>query len=231
MKSQTKLLAPSLLSFVVGAALSASIFGVVLLVLNPNAQHDREATFDSSTEDSQKAELSIEDEVSILRTHSFKDTRTLHELHQHESEFQWTLALYAVVSHADDDLLFELARQSQQVYPGSRRDKAQRAIFLRLASISPRLALEQVDKFPRPQQGLIINAIFEEWSKTDLERAVSGASRLDGEGRLAAVNGILQSWDDLPEDIRVKLKDLLDLQHSSINSGALKSMLDLYQGP
>ena len=78
----------------------------------------------------------------------------------------------------------------------------QSVIFQRLAQLNPRSALSRLDGLNAQYTGELIGTIFGEWSRSNLEEAVSHASSMDENWKFSAMSSILAERNDLSEDKR-----------------------------
>ncbi len=128
--------------------------------------------------------------------------QNLKDLEGAGSKFAQQVALYGLLQDANESKLAKLVEQSTEISPTSLQYSTQHAIFQRLASIDPRKALASVEKVPAHRHGSVISAIFAEWSHNSLDDAIAGAAKLDESKKTAALGGIMQSRDDLSDDLR-----------------------------
>ena len=221
----------NILFFIVGATLSAGVIGVALLVFNSIGSNKGDQEQELAVMSSEGTQETTTQPHSPNEVQSTDSVPSLQDLEQFQGEFEWNHALYTLLAQADQDLLSELVEQSREVAPLNRKNRAQQAIFQRLASINPWIALEQSKTFPDHRQHLIVGSVFEEWSKADLGQSVEAAVSLEGERKLGAIHGILRSRNEISEELRSELVQQLDLEYIPTDSYALESMLDLYEDP
>ena len=71
-----------------------------------------------------------------------------------------------------------------------------------MAGFDPLTALRQIDQLPVHSHFFLTELVFQEWSFRDLNDAVAHAKTLSTTQRMAAVQGILKSRDDLSSSLR-----------------------------
>lgn len=128
--------------------------------------------------------------------------QNLKDLENVGSKFAQQAALYELLQSANQTTLAKLIEQSTEISPASLQHTAQHAVFQRLASIDPNRALASVEKLPTHRHGPLTTAIFAEWSQNKLDDAIASAAKLDESKKTAALRGIMQSRDDLSDDLR-----------------------------
>ncbi len=128
--------------------------------------------------------------------------QSLKELEGVGSKFAQQAALYGLLQGANESKVAKLIEQSTEISPASLQHTAQHAVFQRLASIDPNKALASVENLPTHRHAPLTTAIFAEWSQNNLDVAIAGAAKLDESKKTAALRGIMQTRDDLSDDLR-----------------------------
>lgn len=104
--------------------------------------------------------------------------------------------LLGVLGQSDEDQVLDLWVQTKQLDPPA-RIQTQALIIQKLVRIKPLLALSEVQKFQPPRISYLLTTLFREWVQFDLDAAISQATTLSHDGKLAALKGILQERNDL----------------------------------
>ncbi len=130
------------------------------------------------------------------------DLLTITDLMHSEPDFTQSVLLFNILHNSDESKLRELIRQSETVSPTSRRRNTQIAIFRRFAELDPVGALNEIKGFQTHQQKFLVEAVFREWSISDLDRALEATKQLVRENKRAAITAILTTRDDLSQELR-----------------------------
>lgn len=112
--------------------------------------------------------------------------------------------------------LQEFLLQSRNLPSEQLQQEVQSIVIEELALIDPERALDSTDGFSSETQKLLVQVVFQVWSIANLDQATQFASDLTGLNRLAAVEGILISRDDLANIARQELaKEILGEDYSN----------------
>ena len=142
------------------------------------------------------------------RLASIVGAKTLDDTLKLSSDFDQSVALFHRLAISDEAGVKKLLEESKSIGQTSQRDGAQQIIFARFASINPSEAVSYVSQFNPVQHRNLINVIFREWSRTDLDAAGEAATRLESLAhRDMAILAILSSRDDLSQQ---KLRELAE---------------------
>ena len=117
----------------------------------------------------------------------------LEDISQFNTDFERKAALYALLEKAAETNLIEYLEESKSIDSLHQRNVFERTIVQKLASLNPQSALDQVSSLPKTRQEVIISAIFEELSLSDLDEAISYAQELGPLLQQAALRGILST--------------------------------------
>ena len=212
------------IAFLVGGATSAAIFWSMF---KPN---DVSSASSYPTEDDVRNTVETTDTDPNSRsdknlTNGFiaNSGGRLTSIQEIDNEFNRILALYQYLAELDSDQLVGLIKESERLDSDTRLD-VQRALFQRLTSLDPLLAFSHAQKL----QSSLMTTVFNHWSVSDLNEAIAHAKTLDQVRQSAALQGILKSRHDLPEDIRLQIGGELDneaLAQSIIKSSRLDEYL------
>lgn len=193
------------ISFVVGAATSALLLHSILGVdkASPAASV---STQNVELHDAEFPELDPNASPQNERVNdSDMSSGGLAVLSRSDNEFDRTLELYQHLSNLDKSQLVDMLNESLHLEPDARLN-VQRPIFQRLAVLDSKLAFSHVQKL-HPS---LIATVFLQWSVTDINEAIAHAKKLDQLRKSAALRGILNSRDDLPDDILLQIGRELD---------------------
>lgn len=123
----------------------------------------------------------------------------LEDLADLESGFAQSLVLYKFLNSASESELLDLLVLSKSIQRMSRRHDIQTAIFRKLTTLDPQIALDRIQEISRLEQEPMLVGVFEEWSIANLKSAVDAASKLKGSQRQTAIQTILRTRDDISE--------------------------------
>lgn len=130
-----------------------------------------------------------------------------------DNDFDQTVALYMLLSDANEQSVLDLIDQAKDIKQLSERDEALSIIFSKYAAIDPARAFVQAQEFRGTTRSRLYGRIFHYWSKSDLESALASAKLLNPTDRGAAARSILSTRDDLSLDRLYELAD--ELQNRS----------------
>lgn len=121
------------------------------------------------------------------------------------SDFARRADLYALLARSTTEELLEFLQQSENISKNSLLRSTQEAIFQRIASLDPPLAIQKMLEYPKSRRAELVLGAFREWSVADLDSAIEGARSLDRFTRIRALETILAYRDDLPNDDLVEI--------------------------
>ena len=119
---------------------------------------------------------------------------------EHPTVFDQYALLYSTLSTATEQELKEWWVQSQKIERTSHRETFQEAVLRKLVAFDPEAAIQLVNTVSQLQSGALLSSVFGEWSLSDLDSAIGAAKILSGPQRKIALQAILRTRDDLPED-------------------------------
>lgn len=143
------------------------------------------------------------------RTFDHSESELL-EFSEGSSDFARRADLYALLAQSTTEELLEFLQQSEKISKNSLRRSTQEAIFQRLASLDPPLAIQKMLEYPKSRRAELVLGAFREWSVTDLDSAIEGARSLDRFTRVKALETILAYRDDLPTDELVEIAQKIE---------------------
>lgn len=221
----------SKISFLSGVVVTAAIFGAVLLASNLTT-NSSDKPADTGSLSKSSVEQQLLETLTLPDNGSTEDSMSsLFELSQLTSDFARSVALHGILAEANQRDLRQLIEESKEITPNSRQHSIQEAIFQRYTTIDAASALVQIEKMPSNRHGPLISVIFKEWSQLDLDKAVAKAGQLEGSTKLAALNGILQSRDDLSDDLRLGIARDIGNEQYAIDFLTQSQMSDSIDNP
>ncbi len=167
-------------------------------------------------------------ERDALLTRSMVTTANIHsldELSEYKSPFDRSIALRGMLSHANEQQTLDLLEESKNIKLSSRA-QVQSVIFQRMAQLSPRSALSRLDGLNAQYTEEFIVSIFGEWSRSNLEEAVSHASSMDENRKFSAMSSILAERSDLSVAKRREIARRLGNEQYAINLIVLEKVSD-----
>lgn len=126
-----------------------------------------------------------------------------------ESDFDQTVALYNLLADASEERVLELIDQANVIKQPSQRLLTLSTIFSKYAAIDPVRALNKAQEFGRFTRGPLIDSVFHQWAKSDLDDALRSANSLKGEQKGIAARSILDARDELSLDRLYAIADEL----------------------
>ncbi len=137
---------------------------------------------------------------------------SLKNLSQSYKGFALKTALYDLLATSNEKQVQGLLEQSIAISRESIRESMQEIIVGRYAEVNPHNALSRVTMMSEDVREQLMMKIFEEWSQTSLDDAVSRGKSLDGLEKLAALQGILLARDDLSESSLLEIANQFGLE-------------------
>ena len=118
-------------------------------------------------------------------------------LDDHVNIFVHSAALFEALTRANEDELMALLEESRVGELGSVRDETIFAIAGRFAVIDPQAALAKFEELGDQERDPFLRGIFSEWCVSNLDEAITAATKLNRRERLSALLVILNVRDDL----------------------------------
>ena len=214
---------------VVGTVLLFSAGYFLAYVIHNQSTKTVESELVNSSNSSQPAQVSTLPNVSKRNT--FNAVSDLEDLSQVKSYFERTVALDELLQNGTVESLQALLEQSNRISSIHWRNTVQQAIFHRLATLDPLVALEQIDEMPIEAQQPLIQVIFQEWSLANLDQAIEQATQLNHRNKLSALEGILISTEHLPKEERRAIARRLGNEWFVVEKIELENGLELFEDP
>ncbi|MCY3885101.1 MAG: hypothetical protein OXG24_09350 [Gammaproteobacteria bacterium] len=148
---------------------------------------------------------------------AFESVESVKELLAYEAGFDRSLALHQLLANVDERQLIDLLQQSREIDVYSQRRETQNAIFQKLASLNPKAAMAQAVAMSQFERDALIATIFSQWSLDDLDTSIEHVKSLPGFQKRAALRGILQSRDDLAEDVRREIAREVGMEQLAVD--------------
>ncbi len=132
---------------------------------------------------------------------SYINVRSVLEISKLGSDFEQSLALYALLANADEGGLERYISESLSISSTNQRNAALSIIFGRYAATNPTKALERALSMVQlsvEEKALLVRSIFNEWTVGDIEGAVAAIESLPAQFKVAAASAVMWRSDDLP---------------------------------
>lgn len=126
-----------------------------------------------------------------------------------KSDFDRTVALYNLLAGASEERVLDLIDQAKAIKQPGQRLLTLTTIFSKYADIDPVIALNKAQEFGRFTKGPLIDSVFHQWAKSDLDEALRSAHALNGEQKGIAIRSILDARDELSLDRLYAIADEL----------------------
>ena len=118
-------------------------------------------------------------------------------LGDHVDIFVHNAALFEALTRANKEELLAFLEESRDSELGSVRDETIFAIAARFAIIDPQAALAKFEKLGDQERDPFLRGIFSEWFVSNLDEAITAATKLNRRERLSALLVVLNVRDDL----------------------------------
>ena len=168
---------------------------------------------------------------SVRKRNPFNAVSDLEDLSQLKSFFERTVALDELLQNGTVESLQAYLEQSKSISAIQWRNSVQQAIFQRIATRDPMVALEQIDEMPIEARQPLIQVIFQEWSLANLDQAIEQATQLDHRNKLSALEGILISMEHLTPEERRAIARRLGNEWLALEKIELEKGLELFEDP
>lgn len=203
--------------FVIGAGASAGVFYGFSFIDRSTDRVESTTTHSGVSSSEQNTSLGESE-----HTEAFSENPTripflkLEEIVQLDGPLERNTVLHSVLTQADEAQVLDMLETSKDLDPTA-HIQTQTTIVQRLVRINPSSALVQVEQFDRLRAHQLLIALFSEWAQIDLDEAVARAANLTGEGRGAALAGILRERIDLTNSTRREIAQRLHDEQYAIN--------------
>ncbi len=127
------------------------------------------------------------------------------------SAFEREEALYSLLFSADVEMLSNLLEQSNYIGSEHLQHLTQTTIVQRFATVDPKKALSAISTMPTERRNPLTSTVFGEWSLINLDEAIAHAKTLEASKQYAALQGILDSQEDLSMDVKEDIATQLDI--------------------
>lgn len=118
-------------------------------------------------------------------------------LDDHANIFVQSVVLFETLTGANEDELMALLEESRVGELGSVRDETIFAIAGRFAVIDPQAAFAKFEELGDQERDSFLRGIFSEWCVSNLDEAITAATKLNRRERLSALLVVLNVRDDL----------------------------------
>ena len=188
-----------------------------------------ESELDNSSYSSQPVQVAITPRHET--SNALKGLSDLEDIALYNSHFERAVALNKLLQNGTLESLQAYLEQSNRISSIHWRNTVQQAIFHRLATLDPLVALEKVDEMPIESRQPLIQAVFQEWSLANLDQAIEQATQLDHRNKLSALEGILISTEHLPKEERRAIARRLGNEWLTLEKIELEKGLELFEDP
>lgn len=200
------------IGLVVGCVLATTIaVASYSLVTAKNYQQDH-SSIDLTSQLVRSSTPSEFDGESSTNSHADLE---LYQLTEFKNRANRTLALYSMLEHMDESTLNSLWQESKDLSTRSLRNEVEMAIVHRLATLEPRQILTEIVGYPTVRYHELLEMVYEEWSQSDLEAAVTFAQNLDAAARETVLQSIMNSREDLSAEALLDTARKLGLEHDA----------------
>lgn len=191
------------LTFIAGLTLGVlAVF--VIQTLIPQNEH----TFQDIAQrgDSQSSSISPDGGSTV----DLNEIGQIQDILNQPSVFDQQKVLYSTLSSATAKDLKDLWIQSQKIERKSQRETVQDAVIRKLTMINPQEALRCIEDVSVFQAEELLRSVFSEWSVSELDDAIEGATTLSRPRSKVALQAILETRDDLSDRKRRSIAERLE---------------------
>ncbi|MXW52466.1 MAG: hypothetical protein F4X44_09385 [Gammaproteobacteria bacterium] len=165
--------------------------GLALTVLQRPSDFDSSSSTNSAA--TSQSQFALEDHAEEA-----VDGNTLvADLVELESEYARIVTLRQMLANTNKKGALELLDQTVAVAQPKLRLRLQVQIVQKLASIDPAMALDHAQNLPMQHRNQFLEVVFEEWSVSALDEALSHAATLENKERLGVLRTIFRTREDL----------------------------------
>ena len=191
------------LSFIVGL-----VFGILAIVAFQNfIPGDEQSNQDVAHG---RIEQNSTNSATRISTTERIEVGQFQEIFKLESISEQYTALHSTLSQANELELKEWWNRSKSIERASQREIAQEVILRSLTAINPQEAFRRIDEVSILQSDAALKIVFSEWAVSHLEGATKAAATLVSSQRNVALQTILETRDDLPENERLSIARQLE---------------------
>ena len=186
-----------LIGLLVGVGGFGLLAGVYFVLLEPVFFGEREETsllLSEQERETHKIALDIGTTDSELLS-----STDLEQLIRGKSPYVRTTTLHRALTYAREEQLVEFFDKTIEVSDDGLRYEIQDAVIRRLAVIDPEKAATVIGNTSSDRRIVLLTIVFEEWSVADIEQAIGYGLQLDGDDRLAVLDGVFNARFDLSD--------------------------------
>ena len=188
-----------------------------------------ESELDNSSYSSQPVQVALTPRYET--GNALKGLSDLEDIALSNSHFERAAALNKLLQNGTLESLPAYLEQSKRISSIHWRNTVQQALFHRIVTLDPMVALEQIDEMPIESRQPLIQVIFQEWSLVHLDQAIEQATQLDHTNKLSALEGILISTEHLPREERRAIARRLGNEWLALEKIELEKGLELFEDP
>lgn len=173
--------------------------GLALTVLQRPSYFDSSSSTSSAATSQSHFALDDHTEEPVDGNTLVADERavTVAELVELESEYARIVTLRQMLANTNEKGALDLLDQTVAVAQPKLRLRLQVQIVQKLASIDPAMALDHAQNLPMQHRNQFLEVVFEEWSMSALDEALSHAATLEDKERLGVLRSIFRTREDL----------------------------------
>lgn len=203
-----------LIGLAVGLVLATTIAVASYSLITANNSRQESSSNDIATQlvDTPSSVGNDDDDTSNSNQNAGVD---LHQLAEFKNRANRSLALYRMIEPMDAGSLKNLWQESNELATRSLKNDVETAIVQRLATLDPRYVLTEIASYPKVRYHELLEIVYEEWSWSDLEAAVTFAQRLDAAAREVVLQSIMNSREGLSAEVLLNTARELDLEHKA----------------
>ena len=186
-----------LVGLVVGMVATGLMAGVYFVLVEPayfRDGSDQSLLLSEKEREARKTLLEVETADAELISPT-----ELEKLIRGKSPYVRSTTLHRALTYAREEQLVEFFDNTSEVSNDGLRHEIQDAAIRRLAVIDPEKATTLIGNTNSDRRIVLLTIVFEEWSVADLDQAVGYGVQLDGDDRLAVLDGVFNARFDLSE--------------------------------
>lgn len=203
---------------IIGIGVAATVILVSLNLSEDRNRPDQQSSSkfklsQKSNQHSQDVKHSVIIGEKSLDSLAFEERVTL-ALHD-KGSFEFPVVIHDLLEDSDSTRLGEVFFWTREFDDEYLRNTIQEAVVARLAEQDARQAIRTIRTLSDKPSSRLIEIAFQEWSVSDLYRAVNFAKSLDRETKRSALNGIMASRFDLSVTVLKDITEQLGIRDTS----------------
>ena len=203
-----------LIGFAVGLVVATTLAIASFSLLTANNSRQQSSSDDIATQPVDTPSSARYDDEDTSNSNQYAGV-DLYQLAEFKNRANRSLALYGMFEPMDASSLKSLWQELNELTTRSLRNDVEIAIVQKLATLEPRFVLTKIASYPMVRYHEFLEIVFEEWSRSDLEAAVTYGQKLDAAAREVVLQSIMNSRGNMSAEVLQDIARELDLEHEA----------------